>query len=122
MCKEKSKLNFLKLSGEEKDFFLKYWLPGLGEQIKQAGGIEKFIQNNQHLAPQLKKIIFENKDNITETAPKIFPELDLKKEELNESYKKQLKILDNIITPSNEENLSEHETHIMGEDKIDKSE
>lgn len=123
MSKEKPGLNFKNFSKEEKDFFLNQWLPQLEKQVKKAGSIEKFIKANEHLAPQLKEISLKSGNNIAKSAPETFPELGITQEELKEAYEKQLKILDSVITPPlSEEKLSEDDTHIMGEDKIDKSE
>lgn len=122
MNKEKPGLNFKNFSKEEKDFFLKKWLPQLEKQVKKAGSIEKFIKANEHLAPQLKEILLKSENNIAKSASETFFELGITQEELKEAYKKQLKILDSVITrPLSEEKLSENDTHIMGEDKIDKS-
>lgn len=123
MSKKKPGLDFNKFSKEERDFFLKEYLPEIERQVKKAGGMEGFLKANKHLAPQFKEISLKSRDNITKSAPETFPELGITQEELEKSYEKQLKILDSVITPPlSEEKLSEDDTHIMGEDEIDKSE
>ena len=123
MSKKTPGLDFKNFSKEEKDFFLNQWLPEIEKQVKKAGSIEKFIKTNEHLAPQLKEISLNSGNNMTKSAPKTFPELGITQKQLEKSYEKQLKILNSIITqPLSEEKLSEDDTPIMGEDKIDKSE
>lgn len=125
MSKKKPAADFIKdfknFPTEEKDFFLKIWLPKIETQIKKAGGLEKFIEANKHLAPQLKEIALKNKENIKKATPETFTELGFTQQELKKTYTKQIKILDNVITP-NEENSTGHESNIMGENGIDKSE
>lgn len=123
MSKKKSRLDFKNFSEEERDYFLKEFLPKIERQVREAGGIEGFLKANKHLAPQIKEISLEIRDNVTKSGPETFPELGMTKKELKESYEKQLKILDNVIaTPLSEEKLTENDINIMGEDKIDKSE
>ena len=84
------------------------------EEIQKAGGAEQFLKNNKEFAPEFKKIAQQSGNKVAKWAPKEFPELELKEEDLKKSYENQLKIYDEIIS-SNNENSSEKESPIIGE-------
>ncbi len=104
-----------------KNFLVEDWLPLIQKEVEKAGGIKEFLEKFKNLAPQLRKIALENGNKVTKWAPKAFPELELKEEDLNKSYQNQLKIYDEIIS-SNKENYSDEDSPILGEDGNDQSE
>lgn len=116
-----SSLKKLALYINSDEFCLEGYMKLIEKEIQKAGGVKQFLENNKEFAPELKKIAQRSGKKVAKWAPKEFPELELKEEDLKKSYKEQIKIYNEIIS-SNNDNSSEKESPIIGEGGNDQAE
>jgi hypothetical protein len=70
-------------------------LPLVEKMISEAGGIENFLKKNKEFAVEWKEIAENQKSKVAKWASMYFPEM--KEDEILNSYKKQIKIYDQLI-------------------------